>query len=81
MHWLEFLSFLDPACCMIDGTVTLFLILGAAGAVGGYFLGAWIDAKLGTDYLRWICLAIGGVLGILLAYWIMRRNAESRDWS
>ncbi len=81
MDWLGCLSFLDPASCMSDGTVALFLILGAAGGAGGHYLGRWLDAQLGTDFLQWLLAIVGAGAGIVLAYWIMRRNAESRDWS
>lgn len=49
LHWLR-----------ITGLVTNIPIMLAAGPVLGYFLGSWLDAKLGTQPWLMVVLALLG---------------------
>ena len=85
MDWFDALWAADSCLSLqgysCSGVVILFLLLGAAGGYGGYLLGSWLDGQLGTSFMSWLLAVVGAAAGMALAYWIMRRNAESRDWS
>ena len=55
-----------------------FTLLGllVAGPVVGYLLGDWLDRKLGTSWLTWVCLLIGFAAAGRQIYLIARRIQE-----
>jgi len=59
-----------------------FTLLGllVAGPVVGYLLGDWLDRKLGTSWLTWVCLLIGFAAAGRQIYLIARRiQEETKD--
>ena len=55
------------------GLGTTILGLLVAGPVGGYLIGDWLDRKLGTGWLTWVCLLIGFAAAGRQIYLIARR--------
>ena len=55
-----------------------FTLLGllVAGPLVGYLLGDWLDRKLGTSWLTWVCLLIGFAAAGRQIYLIARRIQE-----
>ena len=55
-----------------------FSLLGllVAGPLVGYLLGDWLDRKLGTSWLTWVCLLIGFAAAGRQIYLIARRIQE-----
>ena len=51
-----------------------------AGPVVGYLVGDWLDRKLGTGWLTWVCLVIGFAAAGRQIYLIARRiQQEAQD--
>ncbi len=55
------------------------LALLVAGPLAGSFLGDWLDRKLGTGWLTWVCLVIGFAAAGRQVYLIARRMQEEQD--
>jgi len=48
--------------------------------VAGYYLGAWLDGKLGTgSWLTWICILLGFGVAARQIYHIVRRIQKEQE--
>jgi F0F1-type ATP synthase assembly protein I len=48
--------------------------------VAGYFLGSWLDSKLGTgSWLTWICILLGFGAAARQIYHIVRRIQQEQE--
>jgi F0F1-type ATP synthase assembly protein I len=50
-----------------------------AGPIAGYLLGDWLDRKLGTGWLTWVCLVIGFAAAGRQIYLIARRLQREQE--
>lgn len=50
-----------------------------AGPVVGYLLGDFLDRKLGTSWLTWVCLVLGFAAAGRQIYLITRRIQSEQD--
>jgi F0F1-type ATP synthase assembly protein I len=58
--------------------LTLLTLL-VAGPIVGYLIGDWLDRKLGTDWLTWVCLLIGFAAAGRQIYLLARRIQRDLD--
>jgi F0F1-type ATP synthase assembly protein I len=55
------------------------LAMLVAGPIAGYLVGDWLDRKLGTSWLTWLCLLIGFAAAGRQIYLIARRIQREQD--
>lgn len=66
------------------GVVTQFGLTCAVAVWLGYFVGSWLDARLGTAYLFSVLLAIGGMISAVFGLiqtlnYLQRRETKNPD--
>lgn len=55
-------------------------IVMVVAPVAGYYLGSWLDRKLGTDsWLTWICILMGFGVAARQIYHIVRRIQKEQE--
>ena len=61
------------------GIVTQFGVTCAVAVWLGYFLGSWVDARLGTGLIFWLIGALGGMISAVTSTVAMIRRLERRS--
>ncbi len=77
------MDWLFTGCCLIDLALSWWLVLivglTAAGGLGGWSFGSWLDANWGTEYMAPLLAFLGAVCGFVISLLLLSRGQLRSD--